>query len=285
MRVTRALNPFQTFDKLLRTPDNSVPAEQAHRLRTSARRIEVITSQIDLTGKEVSVLETIKDLRRRAGKLRDLDVQLTLLVELNGAAKSVGHQLREFLLEKRLRTESKLNGRIRKVAKKKFRARLLAMAEHTDPGAERPDLLDEVNVQLHGPIAFHLHDPKLRLNSELLHGMRTDLKKLRYLAEAAGPIPEAVALVARLKKVQDAIGRWHDYTELLSTASHRLHGPATVPFLAQLRSWTASAHAAALDECTRLATEYPAPKKSPRAVRAVKTPDTEQEEQPIVKQA
>jgi len=271
MRVSKNPNPFQTFDKLLKTSDNNVPAEQAHRLRTSARRIEVITSNMDLTGKEKVAVETVKDLRKRAGKLRDLDVQLSLLAELNGTAKPVGNQLREYLLEKRKRAEGKLNNRMRKMLKKKPRARLLGLAVHADPGTERPQLLDEVHVQLSGPIAFHLHDPKLRLDTKLLHGLRIELKKLRYLAEAAGPLPEAVVLVTQLRKVQDAIGHWHDYSELLSTASHRLHGPASVPFLAQLRSWTASSHSAALEACSQLAAEYPAPRKSPRAVRAVKT--------------
>ena len=55
------------------------------------------------------------------------------------------------------------------------------------------------------------------LTSENLHAFRTACKKVRYVAEM-GAGQRSQAIVASLKRVQDAIGDWHDWDALRTTA-------------------------------------------------------------------
>jgi len=55
------------------------------------------------------------------------------------------------------------------------------------------------------------------LSEKVLHQYRIIGKRARYLAELAGKDAEAQQVVASLKRMQDAIGDWHDWWKL----SHR----------------------------------------------------------------
>src|SRR5579871_2525680 len=64
-----------------RLADDKVAPKNVHRLRTTIRRIESLVSYAnpDLDRKLERSLEKMADLRKRAGKVRDLDVQASLL--------------------------------------------------------------------------------------------------------------------------------------------------------------------------------------------------------------
>jgi hypothetical protein len=77
-----------------------------------------------------------------------------------------------------------------------------------------------------------------RLSEDNLHDFRMDAKRLRYLAESAGQSLEARSVVDQLKRIQDAIGDWHDWLTLTRSAAKLLDAPAKSPLLAALRTRT-----------------------------------------------
>jgi len=267
MKASQAQNPFQLYAKLLQKTQSNIGPEQAHRLRTTARRMQAFSQRMDLSRRETSVMEETEAIRKRAGKLRDIDIQLTLLeqVQTPNLKAPIG-SLQQHLLEKRARFESKLNKRLKDLRKKEIGERIIAISKRMPTAPAHPGIMAEVHTDFALLIHDHVTDPKLKTDDERLHDLRTRLKKLRYRAESAGTLPEAQKMAAQLKKAQDAIGHWHDWKELLSTASKHLQEPNAIPLLAQIRSLTASAHSAALQACYILAADFNAPKKSPRAV-------------------
>jgi CHAD domain-containing protein len=55
------------------------------------------------------------------------------------------------------------------------------------------------------------------LNEAVLHQYRIAGKRIRYIAELGGDDPQAQHMVAQLKRMQDAIGEWHDWLTLSET--------------------------------------------------------------------
>ncbi len=60
------------------------------------------------------------------------------------------------------------------------------------------------------------------ITEDLLHQYRIAVKRARYAAEFAPKSAEAAQFVAQLKKLQDALGNWHDWLTLTQTAAKRL---------------------------------------------------------------
>src|SRR5437660_7621856 len=92
-----------------------VTPESVHRLRTTARRIESLVSYAnpDLDKKLERCQEKLADLRRRAGKVRDFDVQIGLLgVLANGSTARDREILAALLGKKRDRQARRLTSAV-----------------------------------------------------------------------------------------------------------------------------------------------------------------------------
>src|SRR5215472_12720244 len=103
-----------------------------HRLRTTIRRIESLVSYAhpDLGRKLERSLERLEELRRRAGRVRDIDVQTRLLDQLgNGSTAGDRKTLVNLLEKKRDRQMKRLNMALVKHADDKLFARLERIAE------------------------------------------------------------------------------------------------------------------------------------------------------------
>jgi CHAD domain-containing protein len=267
MNAPRSQNPFQLYARLLQITQTRIGPEQAHRLRTTARRMQAFSQRMELSKREKHAIKESEVLRKRAGKLRNIDVQLVLLNKVHTPNfKAPIESLQLHLQKKREKLEGKLNKRLQRLQEKELGIHITAIAKRMPSGPAHAGIMAEVHTDFAQLVADHVSDPKLKTDDARLHNLRTRLKKIRYRAEAAGPLPSAIKMVAQLKKVQDAIGHWHDCTELLSTASEHLQEPNAIPLLAQIRSLTASARSAALQACHVLAAEFNSPKKSPRTV-------------------
>ena len=104
----------RSFDKLKRhlskLRESSAP-ESVHRFRTYSRRVEVLLDELgsELSGNEKKLLKLLAKLRKKAGKVRDLDVQTELLRNLK-SPQAAGHkaQLQRFLSGERVKREKKL---------------------------------------------------------------------------------------------------------------------------------------------------------------------------------
>jgi CHAD domain-containing protein len=76
------------------------------------------------------------------------------------------------------------------------------------------------------------------LTPENLHAYRTRCKRIRYVAEMAGPVPEAKRMVNQLKRMQDAAGDWHDWQTLTQTAESLFSRALESGLVAALRNVT-----------------------------------------------
>jgi CHAD domain-containing protein len=227
----------RSFEKLRRylskLPGSSAP-ESVHRFRTYSRRVEVLLGELEpkLSGNEKKLLKQLAKLRKKAGKVRDLDVQLELLRNLR-SPQAAGHkaQLQSFLSAERVKREKKLQKSFDKDTVTDLRKRLkrvernVKISGKTEPLATAHKLVNE--VQSDGP-----------MTEEKLHQYRIAGKRARYVAELAGSSPEAQILAAQLKTMQDGIGDWHDWLQLTAHAEKLFGGVQDSSLVAQLRNVT-----------------------------------------------
>src|ERR1051325_5464892 len=227
----------RSFDKLKRhlskLPESSAP-ESVHRFRTYSRRGEVLLGELEpkLSGNEKKLLKLLAKLRKKAGKVRDLDVQLDLLRNLK-SPQAAGHkaQLQTFLTGERGKREKKLQKAFDKDTVSELRKRL-KRAEHNIEIPEKAEPLVAAHklvtqVQSDGP-----------MTEEILHQYRIAGKRARYLAELAGNSAEAQTLASQLKTMQDGIGDWHDWLQLTAHAEKLFGGVQNSSLVAQLHNVT-----------------------------------------------
>jgi CHAD domain-containing protein len=75
---------------------------------------------------------------------------------------------------------------------------------------------------------LRLVDAMPHLDQENLHDFRKGAKKARYVAESDDKDPAAEAMAKAIKRVQDAIGDWHDWDVVAGEAREALHGDGAV---------------------------------------------------------
>lgn len=255
---------------------DKVAPKSVHRLRTTIRRIESLVSYShpDLKKKLERSLEKMADLRKRAGKVRDLDVQESLLSVLgNGSTVRDRKTLSELLGKKRDRQAKRLAAFVRKLQGSKFFARMNRIAEKAGAKpdeANRPLApLEEAKAQLATMAGeFSLHQ-SIKLSR--LHDARTHLKRIRYLAELAEESAEQKALIGELKSVQDAIGDWHDWQELTRTAEKRFSDRVNCALLREVRALLDARHSEATSAINKLlALSLGYSRKLPRSAQSIR---------------
>lgn len=247
--------------------------KSVHRLRTTIRRIESLISYAnpDLGKKLERSLEKLEELRKRAGKVRDIDVQTKLLDQLgNGSTAKDRKTLAGLLEKKRDRQVKRLHSALTKHAGDKLFSRLERVAEKIGTGLFRdnPPLapLEEARLQLSRLAAdFSSHPAAKALKPTRLHEARIQLKKIRYLAELADDSAERKLFLAQLKSVQDDVGEWHDWEELAKLAEKRFADRVDCALLREVRALFAARESAAVSAVTRLFAASVAAEKKPPA--------------------
>lgn len=254
------------LSKSLARLSNGATPKSIHRLRTTIRRMESLLgyAQPDLGKKLERSLERLEDLRRRAGKVRNIDVQKKLLNTLgNGSSVRDRKSLLEMLDKKREKQVARLDAAVVKCADGKFLARMDRIAEKvvmapSAPGQPAP--LDEARLQL-AKMTDDFSSQSIKPNR--LHGARIQLKKIRYLAEFAEESPEGTVFIEEIKAVQDALGAWHDWEDLTKLAEKHFAQRANSALLREVRALFALRQAAALSAITGLFASVSAPAKKP----------------------
>ena len=152
------------------------------------------------------------------------------------------------------RTLARERSAIAKVARENSRS------NSSDEQAESPSVHAAArSLQL----AEQLNQPA-RLGPANLHPYRLKLKELRYVLELEEPQPARQELIDAIKKVQDAIGEWHDWMSLGDIAADVLdHDRCRV--IAQIKATAASRFANALAAAQSLRSRYAAKSPSGRA--------------------
>lgn len=149
--------------------------------------------------------------------MRDIDIQLTALRSLKVPQEPRRKtQLIQGLIELRAKHERKLRkalskGEIHEIGKRLKRAsREVNIGDASDSLGVARAILAQV-VRPNGPVT-----------EDLLHQYRVVVKRARYAAEFAPKSAESEQFIAQLKRVQDAVGSWHDWYTLTQTAAKRI---------------------------------------------------------------
>jgi CHAD domain-containing protein len=210
-------------------------AEAVHGFRTATRRLEVLFEQLlgsrDRNNKKL--LKMLNRIRRRAGKVRDLDIQLAALrslkVSLEPRRKT---QLMQRLIELRVQHEKRLSKLLTKNEVREIHRRLKKASKSAHGKAGRDPL--EVSREILRSVPLPEGSP----SDETLHRYRVAVKRARYAAEFAAKSRGAGQLVAELKRLQDALGNWHDWMTLTQTATEQFGDVSQSSLVAALTNVT-----------------------------------------------
>ncbi|HEV3039779.1 MAG TPA: CHAD domain-containing protein [Candidatus Angelobacter sp.] len=266
----RKKNLFQDFSRIFYKLRAGISPKKVHRLRTTIRRIE---SFVDLSGsklghKHKEILEELTDLRKRAGRVRNFDVQVRLLGSIaNGSTISDRRILVQIFKAKRERQSRRLSSMLKKLDKAELVGRLEKLIGKTNlPGNSLGpiDPLERAKGQLLSLIAEVPGSEDLK--PRRLHELRISLKKIRYTIELAEASAAREHLLETLKSVQDAIGEWHDWENLVKIAEKQFGDRVNCPLLVEMRALFTSKYSAARSAAVSLRASFaPSPKKQPRS--------------------
>jgi CHAD domain-containing protein len=213
---------------------DNVSSKDAHKLRTSIRRIEVATESAEKLPGGKKLQKQLDALRKVAGHIRDIDVHTDLLLGLDaGDYSSDSSTLKAALLRRREKMEQKAAAKISKELGKGLEDRLEKVASAIEESRPAARVVSKDKVQ-HIREQYIEFTAEIPLDGDPLHDLRKATKRLRYRLEAI-PGRESHALESELKVVQDAIGAWHDWATLTAEAEGRLE-PRSIAFVAFLRS-------------------------------------------------
>lgn len=210
---------FRKMERALLRLESEQRPDAVHSFRTTSRRLETLLEQIncDLGRNQAKLLKLLGRIRRRAGQVRDVDVQLAALrslkVPLEPRRKT---QLTQSLLELRAKHERKLRKLLKKKVVREIQKRLKRALETSKSEKSRDPLAVAKQILAAVPIS------SAQVDDELLHRYRIAVKQARYAAEFAPKSAESDQLIAQLKQMQDAVGNWHDWFTLTQTATQTL---------------------------------------------------------------
>jgi CHAD domain-containing protein len=227
---------FQKVERQLGKVASNPQPETVHQFRTSTRRTEALLEELipEQDRKRRQLLKELSRLRRRAGRVRDVDVQVLALRGLKASQEpTLKADVLRSLAEMRAKREAKLLKALDKRTVRELRKRLKRAAENPavlknarDPFTVASQMLARL-IRMSGP-------PR----EELLHQYRIEGKRIRYVAELAGDRPEAQQWVEQLKRMQDALGEWHDWLTLAETVQQHVGADARSALLAELSNIT-----------------------------------------------
>jgi CHAD domain-containing protein len=255
---------FQKLERDIIKLSSKPQAKSVHRFRTGTRRLQILLGELSpkVTRSERKLLKLLGRIRKRAGKVRDLDVQTAALRSLKVPQEPRRKtQLINHLIELRDEQEKKLRKAVDADTVREIQKRLKRAAKRFNP------------EDCHDPLAVAkamlkpLERAASPLTEPILHEYRILSKRARYAAEFATPSNEAKRFIAEMKRIQDALGDWHDWLILTQTAIKYLGEVRESPLAAELHNVTGAKfrHAVAVLSQTRGKPETASPRaaKSP----------------------
>jgi CHAD domain-containing protein len=222
----RAAKPIRKLRKLLKKMPAVPSADDIHDFRTSSRRIEATIHSLSLDSGQNGrrVWKQISELRKRAGKVRDMDVLTDYLSNLSRHREEAGCHVRllEHLGAQRLKYARKFE-RARQQCAPELNKRLKRTARQVDkllPSNGKKDLAQNgISAEVTASaltLLTALAEPA-RLGRTNLHPYRLQLKELRNVLRMAEK-SDRQEFVRQLGEAKDAIGEWHDWEELVTIA-------------------------------------------------------------------
>lgn len=267
---------FQKLSRELTRLVNKPAPETVHKFRTNSRRVEALLSEVVHATRrnDEKLLRLLARLRKKAGRVRDLDVQITSLRGLK-IPEGNGHksQFMAALVEERAQREKKLARAFDRDTASEIRRRLKRAAARMEiPATTEPLTLTLAKLAQLG----RDHVP---LTEKTLHQYRIIGKRARYIAELSNHQPDAQHVVEQLKHMQDVIGDWHDWLKLTEKAEDLLGSVRDSPLVALLRNVTQAKFRQSLDAVAEIRAELagksfglPAPTRKPPREEIARTP-------------
>ncbi len=205
---------FARMNRYIGRLSKNLTPENVHHFRTNSRWVEALIETLaPETKNKKKTIKLVAKLRKRAGKVRDIDVQIALLKQLKVPDRQNHRaQLLELLDDAHGRQNKKLSKAANSSTLRELRKRLRREREAIK--------LDGVNPLLLAESALPQVD-QFPLTEKTLHSFRIGAKHARYLAELAGDSPAAKTFVNELKRAQDAAGEWHDALKVKERAEKR----------------------------------------------------------------
>jgi CHAD domain-containing protein len=225
----RLLKPLQSLIQSTKVPREDLDPERVHKLRTTTRRVEAILSAVEVAKPRArrQLLRSLKKVRRAAGVVRDMDVLTGKAADVSVAKeRNCQVKLLQYLGAKRQVKADEL-ARAMKKHGKEIRDELKRCEKEVKPLLSVKQGSRQVEEEAHASARALELSMELRRFSKLgranLHEYRKTGKQLRYVLQMAQAKDEA--LLEGLRDMQDAIGEWHDWEELVGIANKVLdHG-------------------------------------------------------------
>ncbi|HEX3822134.1 MAG TPA: CHAD domain-containing protein [Candidatus Sulfotelmatobacter sp.] len=239
----RAVKPVRKIRKLLKKMPAVANVDDIHDFRTSSRRLEATICALSLDSGHNGrrILKQISKLRKRAGKVRDMDVLTDYLssVPSDKEEKQCSVRLIEYLGAQRLRHAKKFES-ARQECGSELSKRLKRTSRQIEKvlpsnGKKIPDR-NEVTAGVTASaltLLTALAKPA-RLGKMNLHPYRLEVKELRNVLQMAEN-SDREEFIRQLGEVKDAIGEWHDWEELMAIAKTVLDHGASCGLLNGLR--------------------------------------------------
>lgn len=226
---------FQRLERDVIKLSSKLQPESVHRFRTTTRRLQTLLQELtpERDRNQKKLLKLLSQIRKRAGKVRDLDVQLATLRSLKTPQDARRKtQLTHSLIELRAQQEKKLKKILTRESVREIRKRLKRARKDFDPELSRDPLA------VARKMLDHLAQAEGPLTEGVLHQYRILGKRARYAAEFAPSSAETAQFLANLKRVQDALGSWHDWLTLTQRAEASLGDMRESPLVAALHNVT-----------------------------------------------
>lgn len=234
---------FKKLDRQLTKAARNPSPENIHKFRTNSRRVETVLERLiaapDRSTKKL--VKLLSRLRKKAGKVRDLDVQTASLRGLKIAQSAQKNQLLRSLCSERDQREKKFSKALDKAAVQELQQRLKRAARQI----EIPEGMEPLSIALQE--FGKLGQDGAPLSTEKLHQYRITGKQARYLAETAQKDPEAVRVIEQLKRMQDVIGDWHDWLTLTQRAEQLFNSDKSSALVIAMKNLTRAKFRQGLD--------------------------------------
>jgi CHAD domain-containing protein len=226
---------FRKLSRQLTKLTKKPAPENVHKFRTYSRRVEALLDELvpKLSRSDKKLLKQLARLRKKAGRVRDLDVQITALRSLK-IPQEPGRksQLMRTLSEERAQREKTLPENFDQKTVSQLRKRLNRAASEV----AIPESTDLLSLGMRG--VLQLGRERAPLTEKTLHQYRIVGKRARYIAELARHDPKAAQVVTQLKRMQDMIGDWHDWLKLTQRAQELFGGVRESALVAALQNVT-----------------------------------------------
>jgi CHAD domain-containing protein len=264
----RVQKPVRKLRKLLKEMPSQPTQDQVHELHTNARRLKAMveSSSARMNRKTRRILKDVSRMRKRAGRVRDMDVltAMAACLQPHAGEKACLVQLLEKLGAERREHAKSLHTIVAK-RRKRVRNRLKKISHNLERTFEETGGSSKRGSVEMAASALKLETglgAPARLVRGNLHAYRLKVKELHDLLRTSQDRDQQFVKV--LAAVKDSIGEWHDWEELAGLVKETLdHGPRC-GLLGQIKQVAEKKFEVAMDKTQAMRKRYiqrPAPKR------------------------